>query len=478
MTTLSKEVRKLAKSWTTGNWPKHLESLEIHGLRGWQGERVTFNFPFVAIVGENGVGKSTLLQTAASVYRYNENSFYASDFFPTTPWENVQNVTLKASIREGNQTLISRVRKATTRWHGNQERRIRPVRYLDLRRTQPIYARVGYSKLVKGSAKEVSAEEFDENRLNRFSSIVGKKLTRARISTTTANKGRTVPVISIDSGEYSGFHQGAGEATLADLIALDMPKYSLVLIDEIETSLHPRAQRRLIRDLAEICRLQHLQIIVTTHSSYVLEELPLEARIQVLNTVDGKQIMTGISAQFALTQMDESTYPEVDIYVEDINAKILVEEIIVKYKPNFINRVQIIPFGAASVGQALGKMVYEDKFPRPSIVILDADQNQSAGCLLLPGDDAPERVIFEALDQKKWPLIAQRINRSHSSLVDQAKRALTLPDHHDWIRQIADHLIIGGDELWRAFSSVWVETCTIEEQVAEIIEAIQDSLAG
>ncbi len=42
--------------------------------------------------------------------------------------------------------IVTSVRKPTTRWHGNPERRIRPVRYLDLRRTQPIYARVGDSK--------------------------------------------------------------------------------------------------------------------------------------------------------------------------------------------------------------------------------------------------------------------------------------------------------------------------------------------
>ncbi|WP_369121122.1 AAA family ATPase, partial [Sphingobium baderi] len=40
----------------------------------------------------------------------------------------------------------------------------------------------------------------------------------------------------------------------------------MVLIDEIESSLHPRAQRRLMRDLAEAARLQECQIIISTHS--------------------------------------------------------------------------------------------------------------------------------------------------------------------------------------------------------------------
>ncbi|MBX5180963.1 ATP-binding protein [Rhizobium lentis] len=35
---------------------------------------------------------------------------------------------------------------------------------------------------------------------------------------------------------------------------MDYPKYGLVLIDEVETSLHPRAQRRLMRDLTDSAR--------------------------------------------------------------------------------------------------------------------------------------------------------------------------------------------------------------------------------
>lgn len=74
--------------------------------------------------------------------------------------------------------------------------------------------------------------------------------------------------------EYSGFHQGAGETTITEFLQSDIPKYSLVLIDEIETSLHPRAQRRLIRDLADRCRELDAQVVLTTRSPYVLDELP------------------------------------------------------------------------------------------------------------------------------------------------------------------------------------------------------------
>ena len=123
---LSKEVRLLDNKWRSGQgWPKRLEWLEIKGLRGWTGKRIDFDFPITAIVGENGVGKSTVLQAAAAIYRNGDvpaDQHYASDFFPDTPWEQVRNAEILASIREdssGSQT--SSVRKPTDRWRGNPD---------------------------------------------------------------------------------------------------------------------------------------------------------------------------------------------------------------------------------------------------------------------------------------------------------------------------------------------------------------------
>src|SRR5437868_6308954 len=93
---LHQNVRKLVNKWdTTRGWPQRLEWIEIAGIRGWTGQRIDFTFPFVAVVGENGVGKSTILQAIASIYRSpSAESFYASDFFPDTPWETVENASI------------------------------------------------------------------------------------------------------------------------------------------------------------------------------------------------------------------------------------------------------------------------------------------------------------------------------------------------------------------------------------------------
>lgn len=102
----SREVRRLQAKWSQGTgWPKRLNHIELEGLRGWDGQRIEFNFPIVAIVGENGTGKSTILQCAASSYQppksSNSDGWFASDFMPKTIWEDVSKAEIRYSVREG-----------------------------------------------------------------------------------------------------------------------------------------------------------------------------------------------------------------------------------------------------------------------------------------------------------------------------------------------------------------------------------------
>jgi predicted ATPase len=273
-------MRLLQNKWNSSQgWPKRLDAIEIHGIRGWKGQRINFtDFPIIALVGENGAGKSTVLQAAASIYRGAVKPMkFASAFFPDTPWELVEKAQIKWWVREGGQMRDGSIRKESSRWRGNPDRRERHVENIDLSRIQPVSSRVGYFRLAKPQHKEVSADSFDRDRLSRLSNIMGRSYEIASMSLTDFDSTRLVPVIKHHGVRYSGFHGGAGETTMVELLKSDIPKYSLVVIDEIETSLHPRSQRRLIRDLAEICRVREVQIILSTHSPYILDELPESA---------------------------------------------------------------------------------------------------------------------------------------------------------------------------------------------------------
>lgn len=475
---LSREMRLLQNKWKSGQgWPKRLDWIEIEGIRGWTGQRIDLDFPIVALVGENGVGKSTVLQAAVASYR-SENggkNYFASDFFPDTPWEVVTGATIRTAIREGAKNQETTVRKPSGRWRGNPERRSRSTTYIDLRRIQPISARTGYARIAKPQVKVTSSVSFDQATLNRLSQVMGKKYEVAGLALTDMDETRQVPVVRRDGTEYSGFHGGAGETAMAELLPQNFGKYSLICIDEIETSLHPSVQRRLIRDLAEICRETESQMILTTHSPYVLSELPTEARVYITGGAAGKNVIKGVSPDFAMSKMDEELHPEADLYVEDGRAADLLREILVSVEPDLVGRVQIIPFGAASVGLALGQMV--SRFPRPSVVFLDGDQVAGVGCKLLPGQDAPERVVFDGLRQINWEGLDQRIGRPISDVIDVCSAAMTLGNHHDWLTQAANRLVVGSSVLWPAMCAIWVSRCMAEPARRDLVDTVRLALS-
>lgn len=477
---MHRSIRQLENRWNSVRAPKHLDSLEIKNIRGWSGQRIDFKFPIVAIVGENGMGKSTIIQAAAAIYKApnGERGFFASDFFPDTAWEELSAVEINANITEGSNIHRISIRKHTTRWRGNDTRRERVVRFLDLKRIIPIYSKLGYSKLAKRNAHEQTSTPFLPDQLNRLSAIVGKPYTLAKQALTDLDATRPIPVLKTNGNEYSGFHQGAGESVITELLSLDIPNYSLVVIDEIETSLHPSAQRRLIRDLAEISRLKQVQFILTTHSPYVLDELPSYARIQIINDMGNKNVVLGVSSEFALSHMDDVLHTELDIYVEDEVAKIFLEEIIAAQNLSLLKRIQIIPYGSAQVGKALGQMNIEGRFPRRTLIYLDGDQEESNGCLLLPINDAPEICIYTDLNRIGWPDVYNYLSRSHADLVDAAQKAMLTPSHHEWNKMVADKIICGGYELWRAICKSWVRNVYLLSGDTSITDAISDKLDG
>jgi predicted ATPase len=476
---LSRQMRLLQNKWQADTgWPKRLEWIKISGIRGWEGQRIDFEFPLMAISGENGSGKSTIIQSAASVYTIADKAkqYFASDFFPDTTWEIIKNASIEYLVRNGEKHIANSVRKPTDRWRGNPSRPERPVEYIDLSRTQPVSARTGYSRLAKPTLKEAKFTPFENDRLLRLSEIMGKKYSAARMSITDADENRAVPVVAREGADVSGYHLGAGEITMTEFLKIDPPKYSLVLIDEVETSLHPRAQRRLIRELADMARERELQIVLTTHSPYILSELPPQGRAYILND-SKKEVVLGVSPEFAMTKMDEEQHPECDIYVEDERARDFLREIMVKAIPDKISQVQFVAFGAASVGQALGQMVQTNRFPRPSIVFLDGDQSQQVGCLNLPGGDAPERVVFDGLLKKNWPNVHVRTGREFSQVADACARAMTSNDHHEWVASAANKLLLATDVLWQAMCSEWANCCLLDSDGKMIGDAVKSALA-
>jgi hypothetical protein len=155
----------------------------------------------------------------------------------------------------------------------------------------------------------------------------------------------------------------------------------------------------------------------------------------------------------------------------------MLTEILVYHAPHeIVLSCLVTACGAASVGQALGIMVDQKRFHRPTCVFLDGDQPVSVGCVNLPGDDAPERVVFGQLRAKNWLDVAKRIGRPHSQVADACSQVMLLENEHEWLANAATSLTLGSDILWQALCAEWAEKCLSAQEAKKITQFVEDAI--
>ncbi|MGB3508519.1 MAG: AAA family ATPase [Microcoleaceae cyanobacterium] len=385
-------------------------------------------------------------------------------------------------IKEGSRNTNYRISKKTKRWNLGENRPKRKVLYQDISRTLPLDATAGYAKIAKQSKQEIGSENISPDNLTYLSYVLGRNYDSARFAKTDVSP-REVGIMKREFGEFSQYHQGAGEDATLDLFQIfeTLPDHSLLIIDEVEASLHPKAQRRLIDFLLKLCRKKSCQIVVSTHSPYILEQLPPQARVLLIPGTKQINVLYGASVDFAMSRMDDPVHPEMTIFVEDREAEILLREILVSddTKEEIISRINICSVGPANVVQTMGQLGADKKLPYgKSLAVLDGDQETSRGCINLPGKDAPEILVYIQLKEQtpEWGNLPERFGIGAGTLLADLDDIITDPDHHKWNRKLGDKVRKSYISVWETLAREWVKECLAKEQKDIIYQSIIDIL--
>ena len=423
-----------------GEWQQFIKSIKITNIHGWTGQEMQFKFPVVAVVGENGIGKSTFLKAAVCAYDNQAGkSFYPSKMFMSTQWDEpaLSGASIEYTVRLGDSYRNLRWKK-TQDWRFSPQGK-KPKRntyFLDISRTLSLDATAGYAKIAMTSNAEAgNSYALNEDNLRDLSFV--------------------------------------GEDTMLDLFKLlqEIPAQSLLVIDEVENSLHPQAQRRLVRYLLKLARTKKLQIILSTYSPFVLEELPLQARIMLVKLSDRKEIIYGVSSQYALSTIDEGEHPEVYVHLEDDEAITFFWEILKKDAARYdeyTKKISTKAVGSCSVVGTLNELAMQDKLPYKSISIVDGDKREEyPKCLSLPGTKAPERMVFEDLKALNWNRLDERFGIGAGTLFQYLDDATLLPDHHEWTTYVGNKIKKSKGSVWSIMAEEWCKQCldsAVEEQ--------------
>ena len=344
-------------------------------------------------------------------------------------------------------------------------------------RTLPLDSTVGYSKIAKRAAIEVSAATLDNKFHTYFRAILGRPYEESGFAVADVDKTKHVGVVRYGGTRYSQFHQGAGEDSTLDLMLVlqNIPDTALVIIDEIEASLHPRAQRRLVHFLLWLARTKHIQVIISTHSKYIMDELPVEARIFLSRGTNQVDVIHGISSNYALDRMDDVDAPDLYAFCEDEESCCLAREILRRSGMD-LSRIRFMSVGPHDVVKVLGRLGDEERLPIPAVGIVDPDMENSEGCVKLPGQNAPERQIFEDIRNQAIPLLANRFGIDEGSTTSYLDQVLAIENHHDYLKEFARRTNRASDYIWETMCQIWAENCLSADHINEFADPFNNHL--
>lgn len=332
-----------------------------------------------AIFGKNGSGKSTILHAMACIYRAPSGTDSRTIRFPRF-FKKEDHVSWTGSFFRVNYVHDGTPGQRDyymSREHWSPDIKKRPVRYfkyIGIDTCTPDVERTETRSKTKFYMRTLEEEiEQRERIIAQASEILGKPYDGYQ--KTEFLKHRYKRVTTKDGKIYSSLTMGAGEQRVFTILeALNqMPAFSLLLVDELDLTLHTEALNRLVDLMVDMAEKRHLQIVFSTHR----EELAYRKDINI------RHIWPSVDA--TKTQVLEQTTPDclrrltgkmikpLEIFVEDLLAEAIARQVV--RDEDMLPYVDIQRFGSAQNAFTIAAswiMAGEDTSNR--ILLTDGDE--------------------------------------------------------------------------------------------------------
>lgn len=246
---------------------------------------------------------------------------------------------------------------------------------------------IRYGKKQNEPIKNLNAEE-----LSYISTILGKKYLSGQIIRHKLFEEWGYSVIfKTATSSYSEAFAGSGEMAVVRLVlkVLNAKRFSLVLLDEPEVSLHPGAQKRLKSFLLDQTRKKQFQIVISTHSPSLIEELPSNA-IKVFSQLpNGKfSVKNDVTPEEAFFHLEQSNPAKKLLIVEDFLSKQIINGVLREMGEDTKSLFQVNFFtGGASVIKTNFINIFSQANELNKFIVFDGDQK------LVGNHFDPDRII-------------------------------------------------------------------------------------
>lgn len=359
---------------------RRLSSIYIKELKGIFDCSIDIDAPLVAIMGVNGIGKSTIIHALACSFKPQtpnllRRRFY--EFFPPTTNKTWKNSCFTLSIEEQiSPDVVNRndviYMKAFDRWTPRYDRQPEmDVYYIGIDSCCPDIEKF---KEERAHFRVSEREDKISKKVSQQASYVLGKEYECILDNSYKNKNYIGVRIKNSNIVYSSLSMGAGEQRVIRILnaLYTAAPYSLVLIDEIDLLLHSDALRKMIKKMHEIAISRKLQIIFTTHS-LIMEELKNIVSIKYLDRTSERTVVYDGISSLSWSKLDGNKKRPMTIYVEDQFSKAIVYSIAKDL--NVASKLDVRIYGAIENAFTLAAaMVIESKDEMNTLIVQDGDR--------------------------------------------------------------------------------------------------------
>lgn len=439
--------------------------LAISEFRHFSDTEVILGKYMTVIAGFNGTGKSTLLGILANASELKKYRTYAekpyrgefSELFKASKSHDPsgQKMFLSYLSKDADEGSLETVAFRTTwqKYRDNDRFRIIPKRKLangsttESKLSSPVIY-LGLSRLyplgeTSDEALKESRQKWDHPDDEKWFTDKYKKILMMRENLVSVSKfgisGESKKAgVGIDTDHYAAISNSAGQDNLGQILlaALSFRKLKrelkddwdggLLIIDELDATLHGAAQTELVNILFREAKSVGFQIVFTTHSPTILEEMAKKCAHNIEGKTNDIEIcyLTDANRKLEVIQNPTWNFMESDLLVtggksleirvgvfsEDAEAAWFAEEVLKVLHPALLPQISFIDvsFGCKTL---MHLYVHDFLYLKNRIVMFDGDVAEEdivdtipesltetgKNIVRLPGNRSPEQVLYEYL---------------------------------------------------------------------------------
>lgn len=433
---MDKNINEIRNMKANGVFKNYIEYIVFPYYKNLvPGTRINFEFPITILVGKNGSGKSSTLHALYGAPYWKS----CSDFWFSTEVDPIEETggqgrnrffygykedrdsdikeVMKTRMRRGSKTKEEdpdywETSKPIKKDGMSAQRRNDPVKknvvYLDFRAEVSAFDKIFHfakgdvvekkdllrkrskylNRLFNGEAMRFPGAQDDKVGTvceldDCLNSIIGDILGKEYVSIKVAehslfkNPGTSIYVKTKQSSRYSEANAGSGEVAVIQLVKgiEEAENNSLILLDEPEVSIHPGAQEKLKKYLLDVTKRKKLQIVISSHSPILLQDMPQEAiKLYVTNAQGHFEIKENVDYQEAFYDLADCVSNKKIIFCEDFAAKKLVDNVLERMNRKQYFDVEYNPGGEKTlVTKYLPTFITHDFFKEKVFLVLDGD---------------------------------------------------------------------------------------------------------